>query len=70
MPTRISAGVGDHLVPLLFITMIPIDCKLQIFLILALESLKSSNTEENFSKTPYSKATQLKVVKLKVGVKK
>jgi len=29
MLTRISAGVGDH--PILFITMIPIDCKITKF---------------------------------------
>ena len=31
MPTRISAGLGDTLVSLLFNTIIPIDCKLIIF---------------------------------------
>jgi len=31
MPTRISAGVGDHPCFLTFITVILIDCKLLIF---------------------------------------
>ena len=31
MPTRISAGVGDHPCFLTFITMIPIDCKIANF---------------------------------------
>ena len=31
MPTRISAGVGDHPCFLTFITMIPIDCKITNF---------------------------------------
>ena len=31
MPTRISAGLGDHPCFLTFITMIPTDCKIIIF---------------------------------------
>jgi len=31
MPTRISAGIGEHPCFLTFITMNPIDCKLLIF---------------------------------------
>ena len=31
MPTRISAGVGDHPCSLLFISMISIDCKITNF---------------------------------------
>ena len=31
MPTRISAGVGSTIISLLFITMIPINCKITNF---------------------------------------